>query len=131
MSFETDKEKRILEVLNGLLRLDDIYACMLAKKYIHIVPDTRKFRKEILYVWEILRNTMNEFFDVISRYSEAGLSEVYFTLRDYEVMFFILPGSDVALVAIVPILANRGLLEVEMENARREIIKILELEEMR
>jgi len=51
---------------------------------------------------------------------------VYFELGEFDVMFFILPGSDTALVAIVPALANRGLLEVELENARRAIIKIVE-----
>jgi hypothetical protein len=63
---------------------------------------------------------------VINHYSEYGLDKVYFELGDWDVLFFILPGMDTALVAIVPALANRGLLEVEMENTRREIIKILE-----
>ena len=69
---------------------------------------------------------MDEFFDVIEKYSEYGLDKIYFELGKYDVMFFILPGSDTALVSIIPALANRGLLEVEMENARRKIIDIIE-----
>ena len=69
---------------------------------------------------------MDEFFEIISRYSKYGLDKVYFELGKYDVIFFILPESDTALVAIVPALANRGLLEVELENARRKIMGILE-----
>jgi hypothetical protein len=46
-------------------------------------------------------------------------------LQDYEVLFYVFPDTENALVAIVPALANKGLLEVEMENARREILKIM------
>jgi hypothetical protein len=38
----------------------------------------------------------------------------------------VFPDTESALVAIVPALANKGLLEVELENARREILKIME-----
>jgi hypothetical protein len=90
-----------------------------------VIPDAGKFSPDVVEVWEILKYTVNEFFDVIRRYSQAGLDKVYFELRDFDVMFFILPGTDTALVAVVPSLANRGLLEVEMENARRKIIEVL------
>ena len=85
-----------------------------------------KFKQEIMPIWAILKNTMDDFFDIIKAYGEYGLDKVYFELGQHDVMFFILPGSDTALVAIVPALANRGLLEVELENARRRIIKIIE-----
>jgi len=122
------KEERILKILNeDLLRLEDIHACMVARKNLEgIVPITEDFKKEIMGIWEVLKDTMDDFFDVIGEYSEYGLDKVYFELGKFDVMFFILPGSDTALVAIVPALANRGLLEVEMENARRKIIEIIE-----
>lgn len=122
------KEERILKILNeDLLRLEDIHACMVVRKNLEgIVPITEEFKKEILGIWEVLKDTMDEFFDVIEKYSEYGLDKIYFELGEFDVMFFILPGSDTALVAIVPALANRGLLEVEMENARRKIIEIIE-----
>jgi hypothetical protein len=47
-------------------------------------------------------------------------------MQDYEALFFVFPDTENALVAIVPALANKGLIEVEMENARREILKIME-----
>lgn len=122
------KEEQILKILNeDLLRLEDIHACMVARKNLEgIVPITEEFKREILGIWEVLEDTMDDFFDVIGKYSEYGLDKIYFELGQYDVMFFILPGSDNALVAIVPALANRGLLEVEMENARRKIVDIIE-----
>ena len=124
----SSKEEEILKVLSeDLLRLEDIHACMVARKNLEgIVPMTEEFKQEILDIWEILKDTMNEFFDVISKYSKYGLDKIYFELGKYDVIFFILPGSDTALVAIVPALANRGLLEVELENARRKIVGIIE-----
>ena len=123
----SSKEEKILQVLNeDLLRLEDIHACMVARKNLEgIVPMSEEFKTEILEIWDVLKDTMNEFFDTISHYSKYGLDKVYFELGKYDVIFFILPESDTALVAIVPALANRGLLEVELENARRKIIKII------
>jgi hypothetical protein len=76
-------------------------------------------------VWEVLQKTMDEFFDVIEAFSSYGLDKVYFEMGEHDVMFLILPETNVALVAILPSLANRGLLEVELENARRNILKVL------
>jgi hypothetical protein len=68
---------------------------------------------------------MDDVFGVIGAYSQIGLGEMEFRLQDYEVLFYVFPDTENALVAIVPALANKGLLEVEMENARREILKIM------
>jgi len=122
-------QDEILKVLQeDLLQLEDILACMVAQKGLEgIVPAmSEKFKREIMPIWEILQKTMDEFFQIIKKYGEFGLDKVYFELGQYDVMFFILPGSDTALVAIVPALANRGLLEVELENARRRIVQILD-----
>lgn len=124
----TSQEDQILKVLNeDLLRLEDILACMVARKNlegISAIPEG--FEQEVVDIWEILKMTMNEVFDIIKKYSKYGLDKLYFELGDYDVIFFILHGSDTALVAIVPALANRGLLEVELENARRRIVEIIE-----
>ena len=117
-------EEKVLEVLDDLLREEDILACMVAMKGLEgIVPDMEKFKIRDTGIWEMLQKTMDEFFDIIEAYQEYGLDKVYFELGDYEVIFFIM--QDVSLVAIVPALANRGLLEVEIENARRDIIKLI------
>lgn len=122
------KEERIRAVLDtDLTPLEDIRACMVVRKNMEgILSLSDAFKKEIMPVWETLKGTMDGLFDVIAHYSEYGLDKVYFELGNYDVMFFILPNLDTALVAIVPALANRGLLEVELENARRRIIKIVD-----
>lgn len=121
----TEKIKEILD--KDLLRLEDIHACMVARKHLEgIVSIQPEYEKEISGVWDALEKTMDEFFDIIGHYSQYGLDKIYFELGRYDVIFFILPETDTALVSIVPALANRGLLEVEMENARRKIMGIIQ-----
>ena len=109
------------------MRLEDVHQCGVVRKGLDgIFPLSDEFRQEVLGIWDALKGTIDELFDVISHYADYGLDKVYFELGEWDVLFFILPGMDTALVAIVPALANRGLLEVELENARREIIRILE-----
>lgn len=126
MEEKKDKIQSVLE--EDLKPLEDIHFCMVARKGMEGItpPLTESFKQEITGIWEILKNTMDDFFEIIARYSEYGLDKAYFELGDYDVMFFILHGSDTALVAIVPALANRGLLEVELENARRRIVQIID-----
>ena len=117
-------EEKVLEVLDDLLREEDILACMVAMKGMEgIMPPMEKFKIKDIGVWEILQKTMDEFFDIIKAYQEYGLDKAYFELGEYDVIFFVM--QDVSLVAITPALANRGLLEVEMENARRDIMKLI------
>ena len=121
MDSRNTPEEKVLEVLDDLLREEDILACMVAMKGMEgIVPDMDNFKIKDITIWEILQKTMDEFFDIIGAYQEYGLDKVYSELGDYEVIFFII--QDVSLVSIVPALANRGLLAVEMENARRDVI---------
>ncbi len=121
-------ETKILTILEeNLLSLDDILACMVARKGMEgVVPPMEKFKINDMGVWQVLQKTMDDFFTVIEAYSEYGLDKVYFELGNYDVMFYILPKTNVALVAIVPALSNRGLLEVELENARIKIINTLD-----
>jgi predicted regulator of Ras-like GTPase activity (Roadblock/LC7/MglB family) len=120
------KEEAILEVLNNLLKVEDVHACMVVRKNLEgLAPMTDEFKEEILEIWDILQKTMNDIFDIISHYSKYGLDKIIFELGKQEVIFFILPGSDTALVAVVPSLANRGFLMLELDNARRRIIDII------
>ena len=124
-------EDPIAKVLDDLLRLDDILACMVARQnMISVMPSdgTDSFKPEINQIWDIIHRAMEDVFTVIREYSQAGLSEIEFRLQDYEALFYVFPDTENALVAIIPALANKGLLEVEMENARREILKIMEAE---
>ena len=117
----------ILDVLNDLLNYDEILACMVARhNMISVMPDQSRFKSEIMGVWDIIKRAMNDMFVVIREYSQAGLGEIEFRLQDYEALFYVFPDTENALVAIVPTLSNKGLIEVEMENARREILNIME-----
>ncbi|MDG6219669.1 MAG: hypothetical protein QCI00_09560 [Candidatus Thermoplasmatota archaeon] len=119
----------IAEVLDDLLKLDDILACMVARQnMISVMPSsgTDGFKPEIYETWDIIHRAMDDVFRVIREYSQAGLTEMEFNMRNYEALFYVFPDTENALVAIIPALSNKGLISVEMENTRREIIKILE-----
>ncbi len=121
------KDDPIATVLDDLMRLDDILACMVARRnMISVMPSNETFKPEIHEIWDVIKRAMDEVFTVISQYSGAGLSEMEFRLQDYEALFYVFPDTENALVTIVPFLANKGLLEVEIENARREILRIME-----
>ena len=118
----------LAEILDDLLRLDDILACMVARQnMISVMPsdDTDSFKPEIHDTWDIIKRAMDDVFVVIREYSEVGLSEMDFRLQNYETLFYVFPDTENALVAIIPALANKGLIAVEMENARRSIVRIL------
>ena len=119
-------EETMLNVLEDLLKEEDVLAIMLARKNeISVSPPPDKFKLKNPSIFSLLQSTMNEFFIVIEKFSSQGLDKIYFELGEYELMFFLI-GGDTALVSIIPALANKGLLEVEMENARlkiRELIK--------
>ena len=116
----------LLNILEDLLKLDDIYACMIARRnMVSVIPDTSLFNPKIMEVWDIVSLAMKNVFAVIEEYASVGLDVMEFRLKNYSVLFFVIPDTDNALVAIIPSLANKGLIEVEMENARREIVEIL------
>ena len=120
------KDDPIAMVLDDLLKLDDILACMVARRnMISVMPSGEGFKPEVNKIWDVIKQAMDDVFSVIGQYSGAGLSEMEFKLQDNEVLFYVFPDTENALVAIVPALSNKGLLEVEMENARREILKIM------
>jgi len=122
------KDDPIALVLDDLLKLDDILACMVARQnMISVMPSdgTNSFKSEVNEIWDIIHRAMDDVFNVIKEYSQTGLAEMEFRLQDYEVLFFVFHETDNALVAIIPALANKGLIEVEMENARREIQQIM------
>lgn len=120
----------IADVLDDLLKLDDILACMVARRnMISVMPSGEGFKSEVMSIWDIIKRAMDDVFGVIREYSQAGLAEMEFSLQDYEVLFYVFPDTENALVAIIPALANKGLIEVEMENARREILTVMNEQE--
>lgn len=121
------RDDPIANVLDDLLKLDDILACMVARRdMISVMPTGDGFKPEVNQIWDIIKHAMDDVFGVIRDYSQAGLGEMEFRMQDYEVLFYVFPDTENALVAIIPAMANKGLIEVEMENTRREILKIME-----
>lgn len=118
----------IAAVLDDLLKFDDILACMVARQnMISVMPSqgTDGFKSEIFDIWDIIHRAMDDVFNVIREYSQTGLGEMDFRMQDCEALFYVFPDTENALVAIIPSLANKGLIEVEMENARRDILEIM------
>ena len=121
------KDDPIANVLDDLLKLDDILACMVARRdMISVMPTGDGFKPEVNQIWDIIKRAMDDVFGVIRDYSQAGLGEMEFRMQEYEVLFYVFPDTENALVTIIPAMANKGLIEVEMENTRREILKIME-----
>ena len=121
------REDPIEYILSDLLKLDDILACMVARQnMISVMPDQNLFDQKVMELWDIIKRAMDDVFVVIKEYSQTGLGEIEFRLQDYEVLFYILPDTENAIVAIIPALSNKGLIEVEMENARRDILKAMD-----
>ena len=122
------RDDPIAKVLDDLLKFDDILACMVARQnMISVMPsdDDSSFKSEVHDVWDIIHRAMDDVFNVIREYSQTGLEEMEFRMHNYEALFYVFPDTENALVAIIPALANKGLIEVEMENARRNILEIM------
>ena len=121
----------ILYILNDMLNYDEILACMVARlNMISVMPDPERFDPKVMQIWDIIKRAMDDVFGVIREYSQAGLGEMEFRLQEYEVLFYVFPDTENALVAIVPALSNKGLIEIEIENARRNILEIMEKKEL-
>ena len=122
----------IAKVLDDLLKFDDILACMVARQnMISVMPSdgTDSFKPQIHGIWDIIHKAMDDVFTVIESYSQTGLVEMNFRLQDYEVLFYVFHETDSALVAIIPALSNKGLIDVELNNSRREIHQIINQQE--
>ena len=124
------RDDPIKDVLNDLLNFDEIHACMVDRlNMISVIPDQDRFDPSVMQIWDIIKHAMDDVFGVIRDYSIAGLGEIEFRLQDYETLFYVFPDTESALVAIIPALSNKGLIEIEMENARREMLKIMNEQE--
>lgn len=119
------RDDPIAKVLDNLMRFDDILACMVACRHmISVEPSggTNSFKPEINKIWDSVKQTMDTQLDVINQI--PGYDKMNSFIQDYEVLLYVLQDTDTALVAIVPALANRGLIDVELERARQKIQKI-------
>ena len=113
----------ILSVLDDLIRLEDVKACMVAKKGLDgVVPEKNEI--DDIDLWKLIRRTTGDFFTIIRKFYDYGLTNISSEIDEYILNLTVL-DKNTALIVIFPALANRGLLEVEIENTKREIDEIM------
>ncbi len=117
------KTELITLELQNLLQLEDVLACMLAKKGLGgVVPANQKIKDSGLF--KLILDTTNDLFDTIGKFYDYKLDRLNMELSEYTIL--LAPVSrEFALVVLVPALANQGLLDIEIENTRRRITLIL------
>ena len=117
-----NSKEEILAILENLMKIEDVYACMLVSKGMSgIIPKKEKFRGEIIPIWEVLQKTMDDIFVMIEQYEKYNIEEIFIRLMNYEIIFFIIPNTDTALVTITPMISNRGLIMMELDKTRKDI----------
>ncbi|MBN2126925.1 MAG: hypothetical protein JW703_00870 [Candidatus Diapherotrites archaeon] len=117
------KRDEVLKELDDLLRLDDVLACMLVKKGLEgIVPKTSKIKN--IDLWKLIHETTSDLFGVVEKFFDYKLERLNLELNEY--IIIVAPLSKAfALIVVIPSLANMGLLDVEIENTKRKIQRIL------
>lgn len=115
------KKEEILTVLEELNSFDDVLACMLVRKgFEGISPTNIKIKNAAL--WTAIRKTTNELFVFIEKFFEFQLQRVTFELGEY--IIIIAPVSkNISLLVVIPSFANQGLIDIEIENAKRKLLK--------
>ncbi|MBN1941135.1 MAG: hypothetical protein JW772_03055 [Candidatus Diapherotrites archaeon] len=117
------KKEEVLKILEDLLRLDDVLACMVAKKGLEgISPPNMKVKN--VELWMLLKQTTDRVFDLIEKFYDHKLDRIYFEMGKYTVIVATI-SRTVGLIVVIPSLANMGLLDVEIENSKRKILEIL------
>jgi len=117
------RNEDIKAVLDDLLKMEDVQACLLTGRETGtITPKTTKLRNVVL--WKLIMDSSHKFFPVIEDFYRYGLKKLYFELGDYEIIMSFL-DQFTALLVVIPSLANRGLVEVEIENSKRSMKEII------
>ncbi|MBU2100371.1 hypothetical protein KKG83_03810 [Candidatus Micrarchaeota archaeon] len=119
------KQEAVLKLLDELLILDDVFACMVAKKGLEgIVP--KKIKINDIDLWRLIRQTTDQMFILIDRFYDYGFDRLYFKLGEYTVIIAPVSRTFSLLVLVRP-LANIGLLDIEVENIKRKIKTLAEI----
>jgi len=121
------KKEDALVVLNDLLRLDDVLACMLARKDLGgVVPDKMKLKDTSF--WNIVKESTGQVFPIIEKFYLYKVERINLELGEYMIIFAPVTQTY-SLMVIIPSLANMGLIDVEIENTKRKIKEILDKKE--
>ncbi len=117
------KTELVMVELQSLLQLEDVLACMLAKKGLGgVVPVNQKIKNVNLF--KLILDTTNDLFDTIGKFYDYKLERLNMDLAEYTII--LAPVSrEMGLVVVIPSLANLGLLDIEIENTKRKILQIL------
>jgi len=118
------KKEEALVVLNDLLQLDDVLACMLARKDLGgVVPDKMKLKDTSF--WNIVKESTGQVFPIIEKFFLYKVERINLELGEYMIIFAPITQTY-SLMVIIPSLANMGLIDVEIENTKRKIKVILD-----
>lgn len=121
------KKEDALVVLNDLLQLDDVLACMLARKDLGgVVPDMMKLKDTSF--WNIVKESTAQVFPIIEKFFVYKVERINLELGEYMIIFAPITQTY-SLMVIIPSLANMGLIDVEIENTKRKIKTILDRKE--
>ncbi len=119
-----NKEKEIKNILNRMMVFEDIQTCAFADGGNIISADERYVKIKNFELWETFKRTIDAFFKVYRTFSGYNMNNITFELSEYEVILSFI-GYDMALITIITSLANKGLVDVEIETTRRDIKKLL------
>ncbi len=109
--------------LSDLMRLEDVLDAFVVTTSgtVYTVPNaTPKIKSPGLV--QLIYSTVQTLLNVLASFQQYGAERMVIELQDV-IIFINSIDSATALVCVTPQLVNTGLLEVEMENARREIRK--------
>jgi len=121
------KKEDVLAILNDLLKMDDVLACMLARKDLGgVVPEGLKVKD--VNLWNMVKDSTNQIFPLIEKFFIYKIDRLYFELGEYTIIYAPL-NTTFSLMVVIPALANMGLIDVEVENTKRKAKVILDRKE--
>ncbi len=114
-------------ILDRLMELDNVNACMIARlNMISVMPVKFEYNFSNLEDWDYLHEIINEFFFIIDKNIFRGIDTIECSIRDYRIIFLILPETENALVVITDKNFDRDLIEIKMKKTRENILKYLQ-----
>ncbi len=108
------------DALDDLQRLDDVLAVMLVKSPGRIYQSRLPPKIKNVGLLTLIKGTMDTFLNIMSKFHDYGMDNITVDLGRVSILLYSVDRGT-ALVTVINSLANRGLIEVEVENTRRRI----------
>ncbi len=121
----------ILNLLRGLCEsTHEIEACMVGRRGLEgVMMFPESFKEDVGPVWEPLSRVLNDVLSVIERDSIFKMKTAYVGVLDFGIAFYVLGGSDNALIVFLKDDGNTvgklSRLEGEIKKTLAGILKIL------